>query len=211
MSVSPTTLSFGSATTELSFQIGNLGGGMLDVGAITESVPWLSLVEVPSSGTLTDVSSVRCIVDRTGLSAGPFSTVVTVNANNGTVPSASVAITMTVVPAPVLVDVDLYVLAVNADTFDTVAQVIVNPTTGLDFRFTDLPAGNYIFVCGSDEDQADGICGPNDVYCGLYPTVNEPEVIAFSGGDFAGLNFVVGPTDSGPASTVPHRTYAVLR
>lgn len=210
LSVVPTSLSFGSLTNELSFQINNDGGGTLDVGAITESETWLSLVEVPSSGGLTDVGSVRCIVDRTGLAAGNYSTIVTVNADNGTIPSATVTIMIAVVPAPVIVDVDLFVLAVNADTLETVQQVVVNPATGLVYRFSNLPAGNYLLVCGSDEDMSDGICGPNDLYCGAYPTVNDPEVIEFDGGDFGGFDFVVGPTESGPASTSAPRTYTVL-
>jgi len=209
LSVSPSTLSFGATTTELSFQINNVGGGTLDVGAINFSAPWLTLVEVPSSGGLTDIGSVRCLVDRTGLAAGTYSVTVTVNANNGTVASAIVGVSMTVVPAPVIVNVDLYVLAVNADTFETVAQIVVNPASGLSYSFVDLPAGNYILVCGSDEDLTDGICGPNDVYCGVYPTVNRPEIIPFAGGDIAGLDFVVGPTESGPASAGSHRVYAL--
>lgn len=179
LGVSPNALAFGSATDELSFQVQNLGGGTLDVGAISDDAPWLTLVETSSSGGVTDVSSVRCTADRTGLAAGNYSATVTVNANNGTVPSATVGITMTVVPAPVIVDVDVFVLAVNADTFDTVQQVVVNPTTGLGYQFTDLPAGNYVIVAGSDDDADDAICGTADVYCGLYPTINAPEVISF--------------------------------
>ncbi|MBL8859341.1 MAG: S8 family peptidase [Planctomycetes bacterium] len=210
LSVSPSSLAFGSQETQLTFQIVNLGGGMLDVGGISDDAPWLTLVEVAATGGTTDVAAVRCTVDRTALGAGNFTATVTVNANNGTVPSQTVAITMSVVPAPVLVDVDLYLLAVEADTFTTVQQIVLNPTTGLNYQFVDLPAGDYIFVCGSDEDLTDGICGPNDIYCGIYPTVNQPEILRFGGGNYSGLNFVVGPADSGPASTVPTRTYRRL-
>ena len=210
LSVSPTGLGFGSVETQLTFQIVNLGGGLLDVGVVSDDAPWLTLVEIASTGGTTDVGSVRCTVDRTGLAGGSYSGTVTVNANNGTVPSQAVVVTMSVIPAPVLVNVDLFLLAVNADTFETVQQIVLNPTTGLNYRFVDLPAGDYVFVCGSDEDLTDGVCGPNDIYCGIYPTVNQPEVIRFGGGEFSGFNFVVGPSSTGPASSAPTRTYQRL-
>lgn len=211
LGVSPPDLAFGSQLTTLSFQVSNLGGGMLDVGTISSNAPWLTAVGQVSAGTTSDIGSVLCTVDRTGLAAGNFSAAVTVFANNGSVPSLSVDITMTVVPVPVVVNVDLFVLAVNADTLETVQQVTVNPTTGLAYEFIDLPAGNYLLVCGSDEDTSDGICGPNDVYCGLYPTVNDPEVVTISGGNLSGYNFVVGPNAStGLVHGAAHRTYARL-
>jgi serine protease len=210
LSVLPASLAFGEEETELDFQIENAGVGMLDVGVISSDQPWLTVSELPSPIATTDVGGVRCTIDRTGLAVGDYTATVTVNAVNGTVPNALVSVSMSVIPVPVLVDVDIYVLAVDFDTLETVQQVVVNPTTGLQYQFTDLPAGNYLIVAGSDEDTSDGICGPNDLYCGFYPTANDPEVLTFDGGDLHGLNFIVGPTAGGPASTSSQRTYAVL-
>jgi hypothetical protein len=94
------------------------------------------------------------------------------------------------------VDVDLFVLAIDAITFTTVREVVVNPTTGLAFALTDLPPGQYYIYCGSDEDPSDGICGPNDLYCGAYPTFEQPQPLSVDGGDVANVHFVVGPMSS---------------
>ena len=211
LATSPSTLAFGATTTQLSIQIVNLGGGTLDVGTVADDAPWLTLTEIASSGSGSDVGSIRCNVDRTGLTAGDYLATVTVSANNGTVPTTTVSVTMTVEPTPVVVDVELFVLAVDAATFDTVQQAVINPTTGLDYTLADLPPGEYVILCGSDEDLTDGICGPNDIYCGLYPTVNDPEIVTLGEEDVGGYDFVVAPTGSGGVSVGgPHRTYRKL-
>lgn len=211
VSVSPSTLTFGTDQTVLSFQVQNIGGGVLDVGTISDNAAWISTVPHPVTGGNTDVDSVSVTVDRTALPDGNYSGTISVPTTNGG--SASVLVAMTVAPKVILPNVDIYVLAVNADTFETVQQVIVNPaTTSLAYAFAGLPNGSYLLVAGSDEDRSDGICGPNDIYCGIYPTTNQPEAIAVNGGSLAGYNFVVGPTASTGlgAGAATHRTYHVL-
>jgi serine protease len=209
LDVLPSSLSFGSVQTQLTFQVLNSAGGLLDVGVIDDDAPWLTLAPVSSNDGTTTIGAVNCTVDRTGLAAGMFSATITVNANNGTVPSRTVAVTMTVVPAPVVVDVDLFVVAVDAVTFDTVQQTVVNPTTGLSYALAGLPKGDYIIVCGSDEDPSDGICGPNDIYCGAYPTLDQPQPLHVDGTHLNHVDFVVAPTVSTETGAAT-RTYRVM-
>jgi hypothetical protein len=202
-------LSFGTEETQLSFQISNIGGGVLDVGAITDDAPWLSLVEVPSSGGETDVGSVTCIVDRTGLAAGDYSATVTVNALNGTVPSATVPSRSRSCRCPSSSTSTSSCWPWTRHAGDRAAAGRESDDGAL--LPLHRPAGGRLPDRGrSDDDGSNTICDPTDLYCGLYPTVNEPEVIHFGGGDIHGLNFVVGPTAGGPASTTAHRTYALL-
>jgi serine protease len=211
LDVLPASLDFGSTLTQLTFQIMNTGGGALDVGLIAGDAPWLTLTSVPSSDGTTDIGAVTCTVDRTGLGVGMYTATITVNADNGSVPSATVAVHMNVLPTPVIVDVDLYVLAVDVNTFDTVKQVVVNPTTGLTYALSDLPAGDYYIICGSDEDPSDGICGPNDLYCGAYPTFDQPVPLHLDGTHVNHVNFVVAPvaqTEMGAGAA--QRTYDLI-
>jgi len=175
LGVTPLALSFGTQTTSLSAQVANFGSGMLDVTATTPNQAWLSAVAVPSSSSTSDTASVTVTVDRTGLADGGYSGSVSVVSNGGT---AVIDVSMTVDAASVPIDVDLYVLLIDHATFETVAEAIVNPTTGLDYSLPDLPAGDYLLVCGSDDDNDLNIFGPGDTYGGIYPTTNEPVVLS---------------------------------
>jgi hypothetical protein len=64
-------------------------------------------------------------------------------------------------------DVELFVLAVDIATFETRAQDVVNPAAILDYSLLGLPAGDYLLVAGSDDDEDGFICGPGDRYCGF--------------------------------------------
>jgi serine protease len=211
LDVLPTSIDFGDDRTQLTFQVLNDGGGALDVGLIADDAAWLTLVPVSSSDGTTNIGAVDCTVDRTGLAVGSYTATITVHANNGTVPSRTVAVMLEVVPVPVVVDVDLYVLAVDSTTFDTVKQTIVNPTTGLAYALADLPDGDYYIICGSDEDTSDGVCGPNDTYCGAYPTLDQPVPLHLDGFQVNHVNFTVAPMVSTATGTgAAQRTYRRL-
>jgi serine protease len=205
LGLSPLLLSFGTSTTALSSQVTNLGSGLLDVGTLTidtgGSGSWLSAVAVASGSSSSDTSSIAVSVDRTGLADGDYSGTVSVASNGGT---QVITVSMSVDTSTAPVDVDLYVLLVDADTLDTVAQVVVNPTTGLDYSMPDLPAGDYYLVCGSDDDSDGFILGAGDIYAGIYPTLNEPVVIALhahqtlSAVDFPVVDFTTLVPPSGP-------------
>jgi len=148
LGMTPLALSFGAKTTSLSAQVANFGSGKLNVTTLTPDMAWLSAALVPSSSSTSDTASVTLTVDRMGLADGDYSGTLTVDSNGGTqVVSVSITVDITSVP----IDVDLFVLLLDSVTFDTVAEVVVNPTTGLDYSLPDLPAGDYYLVCGSDD------------------------------------------------------------
>jgi serine protease len=93
-------------------------------------------------------------------------------------------------------DVDIYVLALDASTYATVDEVVVNPSTSLDFSFPDLPPGDYVIAAGSDIDDDGYICDEGE-YCGMYPVEGEPVTVTLGDGDDrSGLDFVVTPGDA---------------
>lgn len=205
LGLTPGALAFGSAATALSSSITNLGGGLLDVTGVTTSTvdgaPWLSASIVGSGGPSADASSVLVTVDRSGLADGAYSGTVNVASNGGGV---ALAISMEVEDVPVLPSVDVYVLIVDAETYETVAQDVVNPNPGpgftaqglvgvdLPFVLDELPPGDYLIFAGSDDDNDNFICGELDLFCGAYPSLTELEVIPVGKGkSLTGYDFVV--------------------
>jgi subtilisin family serine protease len=205
LALTPGTLAFGAATTALSSAVSNTGGGVLDVtGVATSTVdgaPWLSASIVGPGSASADASSILVTVDRTGLADGAYSGSVSVTSNGGGV---VLSISMEVEDVPVLPAVDVYVLLVDAQTYETVAQDIVNSVeeaslsaqhlvaVDLPFLLAELPQGEYLIFAGSDDDNDGFILGTGDAYAGAYPTLNEIEAVAVGKGkSLAGYDFVV--------------------
>jgi len=110
LSVSVTSLDFGSTSSSLPFTISNTGEGALE-WSVSENSDWISVN--PTSGNTTDnQSSVTVSVSRTGLDPGDFSETVTITSNGG---SATIQINLTV-EGPVLV------LSNNSLNFGTVTD-----------------------------------------------------------------------------------------
>lgn len=78
LSVSPSSLSFGSSTNQKSFIITNTGGGTL-TWTVSYNQPWL--VASPSSGS--GNATVMVNIDRSVLNSGSHSATITVNSNGG--------------------------------------------------------------------------------------------------------------------------------
>ena len=97
LSLSGTSLDFGSEDTEKTFSITNSGDGTLE-WSITDDQDWLSVS--PSSGsTTTESETITVTVDRSGLSDGSYSGTITIQPNVGSAKSISVQM---VIPTPEL-------------------------------------------------------------------------------------------------------------
>ncbi len=79
LSITPTSLDFGSSETTLPFDVANAGSGDL-TWSVTDNQGWITTS--PSSGT--NYGSVNVSVSRNGLSTGDYSGTVTVSSNGGT-------------------------------------------------------------------------------------------------------------------------------
>ncbi|TAJ11396.1 MAG: hypothetical protein EPO68_14555, partial [Planctomycetota bacterium] len=123
LGLTPTTLAFGATTTSLSSAVSNIGGGVLDVTGVSTSTvdgaPWLSASIVGPGSASADASSILVTVNRTGLADGAYSGTVTVTSNGG---GAVISVSMEVEDVPVFPAVDVYVLLVDAATYETVAE-----------------------------------------------------------------------------------------
>jgi serine protease len=82
-----------------------------------------------------------------------------------------------------------YVLLVDSETTEVVMQDEVNTNTGSgDYSFSNVPAGDYAVVAGSDMDMDNLICDGGES-CGAYPTVSQPGVITVGSGAVSDLDF----------------------
>ncbi|MBX3177146.1 MAG: VWA domain-containing protein [Candidatus Hydrogenedentes bacterium] len=97
LNVSPTALSFGSATTSMQVTIGNTGSEALSWSlAIPADAPWLAASRTQNSNVSAGSSdSVEFTVNRAGLPGGNYTTQVPVTSNGG---DAEITVTMSVPP-----------------------------------------------------------------------------------------------------------------
>jgi hypothetical protein len=79
LSVSPSTVSFGSSTTQKSFAIANIDGGALS-WSLSANQPWLSASPGSGSGN----ADITVTVDRSSLNSGNYTATITVESNGGT-------------------------------------------------------------------------------------------------------------------------------
>ena len=92
LSISTETLDFGSATTQLTFDITNTGEGELD-WAITTSLPAKVTVAPESGDTKDETDTITVTVDRTGVPAGTYNPTVNIASDGG---NASIELTVVV-------------------------------------------------------------------------------------------------------------------
>ncbi len=200
LSLSAQSLSLSDTLTTAFVQVANVGGGLLHVQTpiVTTEPPggnWLSAVRILATNpTTTDTTAIRVDVTPGGLAAGIYQGNVEVVSDGGV---QDIPVLLTISSGSTL-DVDIFVLAVDIDTFLTVSQAIVNPTDSLAWQHPDLPNGDYLLAAGTDDDNDGFICGPGDLYCGLYPTLNQPTIVVKQPGQGkTGLNFAVSTAFQG--------------
>ncbi|HRV79933.1 MAG TPA: S8 family peptidase [Planctomycetota bacterium] len=162
----------------------NGGGGMLQVTGATPTTQsggaWLTATPVASSGsTSTDTSAIQVCVDPSGLADGTYRGDVALTSNGG---SVGLAVVVDVGNATAQTNYVVYVLAVDIEQYDTVAQAVVQTQSSLAYSFPNLAEGSYYVVAGTDEDNDGFICDEGEPLCGLYPSLELPAVIEVQGG-----------------------------
>ncbi len=185
LSASPSALNFGRTSTQVTLFLENAGADDLKVLAISESASWLN-ISTANTDAGSGLGSYRVTVNRSGLEPGVYQTDITVRSSVNTV---VIPVIMEVSTLSASGDLGLiYFVLFDADTFKPLTQVKVNVDNGrYDFSFSDLPAGRYTLLMGSDMDNDDFICDEGEA-CGMYPTLARPEDIDLTG-NLRGLEF----------------------
>jgi serine protease len=207
LSLSTTTLDFGTQFAELRVAVSNTGGGFLQVSGVTvetlDGDGWLS-VQTEGSTDAASVSQIVVRVDRTGLDVGVYGGRVTVAADG--VDARTIDVSVSVGTGPDL-DELVFVLAVEPDTLVTVGQTATDVAREYQYVLDELPAGRYAVYAGTDRDEDGVICEPGDL-CGALPSRIEPAIIelqegeTISGADFAVALNVVRQSAGPPADAI---------
>lgn len=181
--VTPSSVNFGTDVSSVTISVTNGGGGTLSADTPTDSVTWLDIT--PSVVDSNGLGSYTVSVDRTGLSDGIYTATITFTSSANTV-TVQVIIK---VGATITGDAGYhYVLLVDPDTFDTIAQVEVEAISGIySYTFTDVQSGTYMIFAGTDSDNDQYICAIGEA-CGAYISLDMPKPVTVNS-DLTGLDF----------------------
>jgi serine protease len=193
LNVSPSALNFGTTLTDLTLTVSNGGDSPLQIGAVTETAFWYTVVE-ESVDPVIKLGTYRAsiAVDRATLNDAAYITTITfVTDTAGTI---EVPVTMQVRSAGAA-DYDAgfhYILLIDPDTNNTLHVLNTASMAGIyRFNFTNIAAGDYYVVAGTDSDNDNYICGPGEA-CGGYPTLDQLAPVTVNNENIIGIDFITG-------------------
>ena len=174
LGVSPAALNFGSSNNSLMLNLSNLGGGALRFISSSETSGGrlrLTAVATGSDG----LGSYSLSLNRNGQNAGTYSATLELLSNTNRV------------KIPVIWQVSSvsnsgnagrqFILLVNPDTLESVREVQAEAVNGrYPFNFLNVPAGTYILITGSDNNNDKYICDSGEA-CGAYPLLSQSQRI----------------------------------
>ncbi len=186
--VNPEFLDFGNIATSTTIIVEKQGTDPLSVDQISDDADWLTV-------TATDVDAdgfgkYNVSINRTNLAIGNYTAIITITGSDTSIKTISV--TMRVEYPDTMGDAGFhYILLVDKETLDTIAQVEVNVSQGVyNYTFTDISSGEYLIFAGTDLDN-DIIVGDAGEALGAYISLDQPSLINVSK-DISGLNFNTG-------------------
>ncbi|MGQ0699063.1 MAG: S8 family serine peptidase [Panacagrimonas sp.] len=195
LSVQPESLDFGNSTTRALLDAANAGTGDLAVTSVSDNAPWLSVSaqSIDSDG----LGAYAVSVNRSGLANGSYSANIVFASSINTV---SVPVLLTVGGIAGTVDAGKqYVLLVDADTLEPVAQDEVEISGGRYAYRLSAPSGQYLLVAGTDSDNDGSVCDDGEA-CGGFPTLDALTPITVEGAARSGIDFLTSFDLSAPSS-----------
>ena len=174
MVVTPSQVSLTTSSTQ-TITLSNRGGENPSVMEIVPSDSWLTAT--PNSVNTEGLGTYNLNIDRTGLLDGTYTGSLEFRFVGA--PSITVNVSMTVGAVERAGEVaQLFAILIAAET-NEVLQTVLTTDTGnnqLTYQFTDVAAGDYRVLIGTDVDNDTIICQTGEA-CGGYPTVNSLETI----------------------------------
>jgi serine protease len=174
---SASTLNFAGDGTALTLSLRNGGKGDLALLNVSASQPWLQVA--PASVDPSGLGDYTVRVDRTGLAPGIYSADITAES---TVNTLAVQVLVSAGGAVTGANVGvIYILLYDPVLGETVAEFAsAGNGTNYPFQFTDVPAGSYELVAGTDADNDLEICDSGEA-CGAWLTIDQPILIDVNG------------------------------
>lgn len=173
LDASPNPLNFAATTEQLQLSLIQSGEGAINVQLPpTLSHNWIAVT--PVSTDAGNIGTYRVTVQRDGLNRGSHSGSITFHSDAN---SISLPVYMQVLQSTFHSDTGYqYFLLVDND-LNTIASAEAASNQGrYDFRFSDVPNGEYRIFGGTDMDNDGFICDEGEA-CGAYPTLSNPQIL----------------------------------
>jgi len=195
LTTSTNTLSFGTSTTTLNFLLRNGGEGNLVLESLSTSESWLQIVavEVDNAG----LGKYEVTVNRADLPPGTYAADIFAQSSQN-----NLAVRVLVTEGGENTEADIgviYILLYDPILDDVIEQVSAQSNkANYRFSFSDIPAGDYQIIAGTDTDNDLFICDAGEA-CGAWLTTDQPIQIELDS-NLKDLNFPVGYLVSLPAA-----------
>jgi len=163
----------GATGTQVVIQAINAGGGSLTISQVSKSADNISVVKPETDDGL---GNYVITIDRTGVAEGVYQGSVEFSSNAGI---RTLLIDYEELPSGVSEPNagKLYTLLYNVETEEVEKQVSSVVSSGeYTFSISDVTAGVYALITGSDINNDSLICGPGEV-CAVWPTMEDPDYI----------------------------------
>jgi len=171
LGLSTSNLNLGSTLGSTEIILSNLGDGDITVNSTQSSASWLSTT--PLNTTSGGLGTWRVTADRENLAPGSYTGTLTFESSAG---DASLKVSIRSAESSNGDIGTVYVLFVDHDTQEVVAESATRASQSYRFSLLDLPAGNYEVWAGTDNDNDFFICDDGET-CGAYQTMDEPVVL----------------------------------
>ncbi len=183
----PNQLTIGTNTNAI-LLLSNEGDDPASITSVDDDADWLTVVADTVDGN--GLGTYQVTVDRTGLNDSSYLGTVTFDLSTGASLNVQVSMDVGLVEKAGNVGT-IYMLLLDTDE-NVIDQVsAVDAGNGIyNYSFSNIAAGSYRIVGGSDIDNDLFICQLAEA-CGGYPTVNELSVIEAIDSDIINLDFIV--------------------
>jgi serine protease len=187
LGVTPMSLNFDTVTTVIEITTQNTSSGNLQLTSISANQPWITVTPVSIDGN--SLGTYRVTVDRSSLADGIYSGEITAQSSVNTV---NIPVFVSVNTTGASGDVGyIYVLLIDTDTGTSIDEISPPAVSGTySFTFSNVPAGTYEILAGTDSDNDFFICDPGEA-CGIYPSIDQPIQLDVSA-DESNLDFPIG-------------------
>ena len=191
LSVTPSSLNFGTTTLNNDLVVNNVGGGSPTVNTVTvvpvSARSWLTVAAqtVDANG----LGDYRASVDRSAVTEGTYTATITFATTAGTL---SVPVLMQHFTATTTDDAGLHYIGVfDPDTLNRIAFATAEVSNGsYDYTVLDVPFGEYLIYAGTNFDNDADTCDPGEA-CGAYLSLNQPAPVLVDS-DQSSLDFATG-------------------
>ena len=171
--LSNSTSNLGATGTQVVIQAINAGGGSLTISQVSKSADNISVLAPETDDGLGDYV---ITIDRTGLAEGVYQGSVEFSSDAGI---RTLLIDYEELPSDASEPNagQLYTLLYNIETEEVEKEVSSVVSSGkYTFSISDVTAGVYALITGSDIDNDLFICGPGEV-CAVWPTMEDPDLL----------------------------------